>query len=290
MTYRSRTPQGETDAEFNAKWMKRGIWFVVVGTLLILAGCHNPVEVVDEGHVGLVTRFGQAQEVRPPGMTLINPFTQRLIEVETRIRPIKFEKIEAASAEQQSVLLTGTMNFALQSDNIVDLYRRVGLDFQTRIVVAALNDTAKEVLPQYPVNEILPKRATISGRIQERLNERLGEYGITVTAIFLENIAFSEEFQKAIEAKQTAAQNAEREVQVTLQRTEQARQAIETARGQAEANRLLTESLSPEIVRYEAVKKWDGKLPVVQGDAGTIIDLGSVAPTQSTAPAAGASR
>ncbi len=252
-------------------------WPLAVAAVLLLGFViFNPVEVVDEGHVGLITRFGQAQEVRPPGLTLINPFTQRMIEVETRIRPIKFENIDAASAEQQSVRLTGTMNFALNTNEIVELYRRVGLDFQQRILVAALNDTSKEVLPQYPVNDILPRRAAISTRIQERLNERLSEYGITVTAIFLENITFSEEFQKAIEAKQTAAQDAEREQQVLLQRKTQADQAIETARGQAEANRLLTESLSPEIVRYEAVKKWDGKLPMVQGGGdGVIIDLGA---------------
>jgi regulator of protease activity HflC (stomatin/prohibitin superfamily) len=262
--------------------------FVVM--LIAVVAC-NPIQVVDEGHVGLITEFGKAKDdLRTPGLTVINPFTQKLIEVETRVRPIKFADIDAASAEQQSVKLTGTMNFALNTVDIVSLYRRVGTEFQERIVVAALNSTAKEILPQYKVNDILPKRAEISEKIRTRLNEQLTDYGINITAIFLENVAFSKEFQDAIEAKQTAAQTAEKEEQVTIQKMEQAKQreaegdgegkaAVARARGQAEANRLVSESLTPLILEDKKLTKWDGKTPlVVSSDGSMIIDIGSVVP------------
>lgn len=252
-----------------------GFCLVVLG---LLAACNNPVAVVDEGNVGLVTEFGKAKETRGPGITLINPFTQDVREVETRIRPIKFENIDAASTELQSVKVTGTLNYSVRNDEdtILNLYRTVGLDYQGRVLNAALNDNIKAVMPQYKVNDILASRPAISAAVVKAMNERLAEHGIIVHDLFLENINFSEEFQKSIEAKQAQAQNTEREAQVTLQKKEQAAQAIETARGQAEANRLLTESLSPEIVRLRAVEKWDGKLPTVSGAEGTIIDLGAV--------------
>jgi regulator of protease activity HflC (stomatin/prohibitin superfamily) len=255
-----------------AKYIGGGV--AAFGFLVLVVGC-NPVAVVDEGNVGLVTELGKAKEVRGPGVTLINPFTQDVREFETRIRPLKFENIDAASQELQSVKLTGTLNYSVDASAVINLYRTVGLDYQGRVLNAALNDVSKATTPQYPVNEILAKRPEVSSKIVAALNERLKEHGITVHDLFLENIAFSPEFQKAIEEKQTAAQTAEKEVQVTIQRREQANQAIESAKGQAEANRLLTASLTDEIVRYEAVKKWDGKLPQVQGSADTLISLGA---------------
>ena len=48
------------------------------------------------------------------------------------------------------------------------------------------------------------------------------------------------------------------------------------AEAEAEANRLLAESLTQELIEKEKIEKWDGKLPVIQGDTGTIVDLRSV--------------
>src|SRR5688500_16050604 len=141
--------------------------------ILVLVALNNPVTVIDEGHVGLITELGRAKELRGPGVTLINPFIQDMKEVETRVRPIDFTGIDAASKEAQSVKLTGKLNFALQEADIISLYREVGLDFQGRILNAALNSTAKAVLPQYGVDEILPNRRAIEDKIVEDLNVRL---------------------------------------------------------------------------------------------------------------------
>lgn len=247
---------------------------VLLGLTLFL----NPFAVIDEGHVGLVTEFGKAKEVRGPGFTTINPFVQDIKEVEVRIRPIKFENIEAASAEQQSVKLTGTLNYSVDPspEKVMALYRTVGLDYQGRFLNAALNDVTKGVLPHYEVNAILPSRPAISAEVVKTMNERLqDQYGITVHDLFLENIAFSNEFQQAIEAKQVAAQTAEKEQQVTIQRREQANQAIAQAEGQARANALLTENLSPAVLRAKFIEKWDGKLPQYVGDGDILVQLGA---------------
>ncbi len=262
----------------------RNVGALVGGLLLLLVvACNNPVAVVDEGNVGLITELGKAKEIRGPGVTLINPFIQDMKRVETRVRPIDFKDIDAASRVAQSVKLTGKLNYALREADIISLYREVGLDFQSRILNAALNSTAKAVLPQYGVDEILPNRRAIEDRIIDDLNARLRDYGIKVTAIFLENVSFSAEYQAAIEGKQTASQNALKEVEITNQAREKAKQAVETAKGQgdsalelarrqAEGNRLLAESLSVEVLRNKELDKWDGKLPQVQtGSSGSSI-------------------
>src|SRR5688500_10882730 len=97
---------------------------VLVGglMLLLLVAMNNPVAVVDEGNVGLITELGRAKELRGPGVTLINPFIQDLKEVETRVRPIDFTELDVAPRQAQSVKLTGKLNFALQEADITSLY------------------------------------------------------------------------------------------------------------------------------------------------------------------------
>lgn len=67
----------------------------------------------------------------------------------------------------------------------------------------------------------------------------------------------------------------------------QARQMVATAEGratavlleaeaQAKANRILAASITPTLVRYQAVEKWDGKQPQVVSDGGALLNLGTV--------------
>jgi regulator of protease activity HflC (stomatin/prohibitin superfamily) len=279
VTYRGRSSSDEGGTSNLTGNLQMGclaggvVGLVILGLVIFL----NPFAVIDEGHVGLVTEFGRAKEVRTTGITMINPFTQDIKEVEVRTRPIKFEKIEAASAEQQSVLLTGTLNYSVDAspEKIIHLYRTVGLDYQGRVLNAALNDETKAALPHYTVNTILTSRHAISDGVVKAMNSRLAEHGIVVHDLFLENIAFSPEFQKAIEEKQVAAQTAEKEQQVTIQQREKANQTIAQAEGQAAANALLTKDLSPAVLQSKAIEKWDGKLPqYMGGDSVPFIQVG----------------
>src|SRR5688500_20262246 len=75
--------------------------------LLLLVALNNPVAVVDEGNVGLITELGRAKELRGPGVTLINPFIQDIKEDETRVRPVDIHEIDAASTEAPRVTTIG---------------------------------------------------------------------------------------------------------------------------------------------------------------------------------------
>ena len=81
----------------------------------------------------------------------------------------------------------------------------------------------------------------------------------------------------AIEAKQTAQQNALKAEQ-DLQRIKvEAQQTIEAAQAEAEAYRLKSEQITPEIILMSYIEKWDGKLPTVaSGDGSMMLDISSL--------------
>ena len=138
----------------------------------------------------------------------------------------------------------------------------------------AFADFVKEVVPQYAATDILGKRDEIRARAREALGKNIERYGVTVDDVYLSNITFSPDYQQAIERKQTAQQQVEAERQVLAQKSVQAEQAVVEAKGKADArvaaaegdaraNQLLTQSLSPQLIDYLRWTRWDGKLPQV---------------------------
>ena len=149
----------------------------------------------------------------------------------------------------------------------------------------AFADFVKEVVPQYAATDILGKRDEIRQRARDALGKNIERYGVTVDDVYLSDITFSPEYQQAIERKQTAQQQVEAERQVLAQKGVQAQQAVVEAKGKADArvaqadgdaqaNRLLTQSISPELIDYLRWTRWDGRLPqVTGGGSGTLISV-----------------
>ncbi len=240
---------------------------------------------VQAGHVGVVLTFGRVEPgVLSPGFHFIVPIAQRIEQVDTRVLPHAFNQIDAASRELQTVKLTGTMNYHLEPNRANELYQTVGLDFANKVIDPAFNDFIKEVVPQYPVTEILARRDEIRSQAKEKLGANLSRYGIAVDDIYISNIAFSQEYQTAIERKQTAQQNVEGEQQILAQKQIQAQQAVVEAKGKADAavaaaqgearsNEVRTAAITPQLIDYLRWTRWDGRLPLFSGGQSPIVSI-----------------
>src|SRR5919198_4140484 len=189
--------------------------------------------------------------------------------------------------EYQLVKMTGVMNFHIDPAFVNDLYQKVGLDFAEKVIDPAFNDFVKEVVPIYPIGEILPKREEIRQTAMKKLGNNLARYHILVDDIYFANIRFSPEYEKAIEAKQVAQQQVEMQKQVLAQREIEAQQQVATAKGdaesifvvaqeQAKANEVLSRAITPSLVSYKSVERWNGVLPQVSGGAVPFIEVGKM--------------
>lgn len=269
------------------------------GVLLLLIGVAGPFVEVPAGSVGVVTNFGQVQPgTLLPGLHLVMPLVQQVVNVDTRVQPHQFQEIDAASAEYQTVKLTGTMNYHVDGQFASDLYQRVGTDFASKVIDPAFNDFIKQVVPGYGVAEILAKREEIRTLARQQLAANLAQYHIIVDDIYIANISFSDAFQQAIEQKQVAQQQVQTEQQILEQKRIQAQQvvvaaqgaadaAVVSAKGQAEANRQIAASLSDQILQYQYIQRLTDKIQVmlVPGGQGFLFDLnGILKPRPSATP------
>ena len=259
---------------------------IIIILLVIFIFFWGSFAIVPAGHRGVVLWWGSVEKrIMGEGLNFKVPITETVIKVDVRVQPHPFKEIDAASKEYQMVKLTGMMNFHIDPSYVNDLYQKVGLDFANKVIDPAFNDFVKEVVPIYPITEILPKREEVRKRAMSKLGDNLARYHIIVDDIYFANIRFSPEYEKAIEAKQVAQQQVETQRQVLAQREIEAQQKVATAKGEAEsiqvvaqgqakANDALSRSISPILVQYKSIEKWNGILPQVSGGAVPIIDLG----------------
>jgi regulator of protease activity HflC (stomatin/prohibitin superfamily) len=178
-----------------------GFWIVSLGLVIVPAG-----------QVGVRTNFGEVQEqTLGPGLHWVTPFMSQVTNMDTRVQRHAMQEIEAASKEYQSVRITGTLTYHIDARYASQLYQTVGPDFADKIIDAALNDFVKTVTPEYSISEILNKRDEIRSKAITKLGDNLAPYHIIIDDIYIANIAFSSEYQAAIEAKQVAAGQTEQQ-------------------------------------------------------------------------------
>jgi len=263
----------------------RNVGFIVVLVIIFIIGWGTFV-IVPAGHRGVALWWGSVEKrILGEGLNFMVPIAERVIKVDVKVQPHPFREIDASSKEYQNVKMTGMMNFHIDPAYVNDLYQKVGLDFADKVIDPAFNDFVKEVVPTYPIGEILPKREEIRKRAMTKLGDNLSRYHIIVDEIYFANIRFSPEYEGAIEAKQVAQQQVETQRQVLAQREIEAQQKVATAKGEAEsilvvaqgqakANDALSRSITPILVQYKGIEKWNGVLPQVSGGAVPFIDLG----------------
>ena len=280
-------PERPLDA-FNFKGPKPQTILILIILLILFIVSWGSFALVPAGHRGVVLLWGSVEKrIMGEGLNFKLPIAETVITVDVKVQPHPFKEIEAASKEYQMVKMTGMMNFHIDPAYVNDLYQKVGLDFAPKVIDPAFNDFVKEVVPTYPIGEILPKREEIRQRAMKKLGDNLSRYHIIVDDIYFANIRFSPEYERAIEAKQVAQQQVETQKQVLAQREIEAQQKVATAKGEAEsilvvaqgqakANDALSRSISSILVQYKSVEKWNGILPQVSGGAVPLIDLGKM--------------
>jgi regulator of protease activity HflC (stomatin/prohibitin superfamily) len=261
---------------------------IIIVLLILFIIVWSTFVIIPAGSRGVVLWWGSVENrIMGEGLNFKVPIAETVIKVDVRVQPHPFKEIDASSKEYQIVKMTGMMNFHIDPSFVNELYQKVGLDFAQKVIDPAFNDFVKEVVPTYPIGEILPKREEIRHTAMKKLGDNLSRYHIIVDDIYFADIRFSPEYERAIEAKQVAQQQVETQKQILAQRGIEAQQKVATAKGesesillvaqgQAKANEILSGSITPILVSYKSIEKWNGVLPQVSGGAIPFIDLGKI--------------
>jgi regulator of protease activity HflC (stomatin/prohibitin superfamily) len=284
--------------------MKKNLIITGVVIVVLLVGFLTCTATVETGYTGIVTTFGKVEDVTlEAGLHFKSPF-QRIIAMDNREQKTSFTT-EAFSSDIQQVNIIGSINYAINKSTAMNLFKEVGTDYFNKLVYPRMLEITKGVFSKYSAENLVANREKLSQDIRDGLFEELKDYGINVISLSIENLDFTDAFTDAVEAKQVAAQRklqAEIEqAQMTMETQQQAeRQRINAeaaanvakinadaeayatkvrSEAEAEANKKIAESLTENLIRFNEVKNWDGKLPTYMAGEGTttvpVLQMGS---------------
>jgi regulator of protease activity HflC (stomatin/prohibitin superfamily) len=237
------------------------------GILLFVALFFRPFAIVNAGERGVVMRLGRVQDgVLDEGFHFVLPLITSVKTLSVRVQRSDI-KAQAASKDLQDVTTEMALNWHIEPDKVNTVFQRIGDETQIleRIINPAVSEVLKAATAKKNVEEILTKRTELKQEIDQALKTRLVNYGLAVDDVSLVDFGFSPEFNKAIEAKQIAEQQAKQAEFVALKATKDAEAEVNRAKGQAEAQRLQRLTLTAELLQKQAIEKWDGKFPVYMG-------------------------
>lgn len=259
----------------------KGTAVVSIILIAILLFVFKPFEIIDPGHTGVRVTMGAASDlVLPEGLNFKIPIVQRIVEIDNRIQKLEV-KSSSASKDLQTVHADLALNFRVDPQSSAKIYKNIGASYSNTVIAPAIQETVKAITAKYTAEELITKRQEVSEHIRVLLNDKIKGYGILVDNFNIVNFNFSEEFNRAIESKQTAQQLALKAEQDLARIRIEAEQKIAQAKAEAESLKAQKQEITPDLLKLreveaktKAIEKWDGKMPqYVAGDNGSIFNI-----------------
>lgn len=257
-------PNSLLESEANCK-PKKDMQAIVRIVLLLLAltVICSFFFIVSPGKRGVLMRFGEVQsEILGEGIHPIIPIVNTVEQLSVRVQNQEIST-EALSRDLQKVYTDVALNWHIAPEKVNIIFQRIGNQqaIVHRIINPAVKEVLKAVMAMYTAEEIITARTQVKAEVDRTLTERLAAYDLEIDDISLVNIQFTDQFNKAVEAKQIAEQEAKRAGFLAIKAENQAKAKVNLAKGEAKAHELLVKSLTPAILQRQAIAKWDGRMP-----------------------------
>lgn len=256
---------------------------VIIIALLAIITLFSSITIVSAGHKGVLLNMGAVTgKVLDEGLNFTIPFIQSVQTIDVRVQKIESDSNSSASKDMQNISSAIAVNYYIDSENVDKLYKNIGLNYETTVIAPAISECMKAVTSQYTAEELITKRVEVSHAMKEFLQDKLADKYIIVDSFNIINFEFSDAYNKAIEEKQIAEQEALK-AKYDLERIQiEAEQAIKKAQGEAEAMKLKNEQLTDNIIQLQFIEKWDGKMPTYLGDGSNLmLGIGEAAAEKS---------
>jgi len=256
-----------------AEKIKKSVKVVVsIVVVLLIFLVLNPFVIIEAGHRGVVLNWGAVQkQVMPEGLNFLIPIYQKVIKVDVRI--FKTDPgSEAVTKDMQDNKSKIAVNYHVLPEEASWVYQNLGTDYKFRIIDPKIQEIVKAVTARYTALELVSKREQVREEMKNELRTAILPYKIAVDDFSVVDFKWSPEFERSIEQKQVAEQQALTAQRILEKVKYEAEQKVVTARAEAEALRVQKENVTDNLIRLRqievtarAIEKWDGRLPQFSG-------------------------
>lgn len=284
----------------------------VFGTLIglsVLMGCFY---TVGSNERGVLFRYGAVVRVVEPGLGFKTPWIEGVTKYSTNWHTLTWDKIQGYSKDQQPADLKVSVNWQLQADQVSCMPISYGYEtaLESGLVAPKVQNAVKNVFGTYTAQEAINKRKNLTDDMAAAIEAAVGAVqpcGKTIVQVNnfnLEDVEFSDAYEKSIEermiaeiqvakAKQTAdrakaeADQAYNEADGRARSVEREAEASAKSiklKGDAEAEVIIKKGNAlkdnPGVAQLTIAQKWDGKLPTSMIPGSTVPFMAITPPQQ----------
>lgn len=233
---------------------------IVLSVILLIS--FNSFVIINPGQAGVLSILGKARD----GALLEGIHFKPPLVSQTDIYDVTVQKFEvpgqSSTKDLQQLSASFAINFRLDPLQVVQIRREQGTlqNLVAKVIAPQTQESFKIAAARRTVEEAITKREELKSDFDNALGSRLDKYGIIVLDTSVIDLNFSPEFARAVEDKQIAEQRAQRAVYIAEEAEQEAEAEINRAKGKAEAQKLLAETLKAQggqlVLQKEAIEAW----------------------------------
>jgi regulator of protease activity HflC (stomatin/prohibitin superfamily) len=223
--------------------------------------------VVAPGMAGVVLVFGKVQpEALPSGLHFINPLAS-VVEMEVRTRNYTMsnvtdegqkkgdDSIQVITSDGLTVKLDCTIFYSLKQDMVAKIYAEIGPDVEDKILRSEIRASLRDAAANLLATELYTsKRQSFVDQVTMTLRSSFESRGINMEQVLLRNVILPDQITKAINDKIAADQEAQKMTFVLQKERQEAERKRIEAEGQARAQQIVSQSLTPQILEYQRIQ------------------------------------
>ena len=268
----------------------------VAGLLLILLYIISPFYTVGEYERTVVTRFGQFHSLAGPGLHFRIPFVNGLETFPIGIQRMQKDHLNTYTVDNQELDALVTLNYRIPESEVRRVFT-TNRDYRANLE-SFMIDRFKREMGKINITQVAAHRGDVALAVQKSLEtEALALFGISVVDFQINDIRYTEQYRKAVDAAAIAKAKVEqseqerRQAEVVAQRQKiqaegEANAVREQARGKADGELLLATAQAKgkelvglaeakaleaqgqalrsnaSLIQLEVAKRWSGNLPV----------------------------
>ncbi|MBU8785226.1 MULTISPECIES: prohibitin family protein [Bacillus] len=261
--------------DIQTKKNKGKAWFggIIVAVALIAGGFLASlfIEKIPNGYVGVVysPNGGVKSETLDQGWHFVGLF-DKVTEYPVRMQTVNNQDIQVATSDGKNISMDIAYNYVVQPDKVVELFNKFGAvdisSIEDSYLKTRLWDAARKSISKYSVIDTYGQKSSeAAAEIQKTFADDMKRLGFVIDDLTLGVPKPDKATQEAIDARVKSSQELERtQTELKIAEAEAKKKKIE-AEGIAEYNEIIKKSMSDEMIQYQWIQKWDGKMPKATG-------------------------
>ena len=229
-----------------------GASVLAIGILVVQTGCAT---IIRQDEVGVRDTFGSmAESPSGPGLKLfllpiwdITPVPVRTVNVEVAA--------DLPSREGLTIGAEVSILYRIEPKAAPKIMATIGEEYESSVILPVFRSVIADVTARFDAKDMhTGKRAEIEGEVRDSMMELVGARGFVIEAVLLKSVRLPQDLSRSIEARMQAEQEAARMKYVLEEERQEAQRKVIRASGERDAQKIVTESLTPDILRLRTIE------------------------------------